>query len=159
MAYCLLKQPLERHNTSVGNVSVLPHTSMNMRELLVELNPTSTLFVKNILPSIQVSKYIREFILERNLQMYGMWQTFHQLLITKNESEFVLGTNHTNAWNVRNPLPVAHILKVIRVFTLGRKLTNLRNVTNPLLNTHVLEAIRVFTLERNFTNIRNVTTI
>lgn len=69
-AYCLLQQQIYIGETGVGNAedgSVLTQTSLYIIEYILESNPTSITFVTNSLPSAQVLKHIKEFMLGRKL--------------------------------------------------------------------------------------------
>lgn len=69
-AYCLLQQQIYIGETGMGNAedgSVLTQTSLYIIEYILESNPTSITFVTNSLPSAQVLKHIKEFMLGRKL--------------------------------------------------------------------------------------------
>lgn len=93
----------------MGNVSVLLQASVYSRELILETNPTSAIFVTNLLLSAQVLKHI-----------------------VKHIKDFVLGQNLTNAVTVKSLSLIYLHLKVIRKGIPERRGTSVRNVTNPM---------------------------
>ena len=68
--FCNNQSTLKRNHTSVGNarnVSVLLQVSLYIREFIMEINPTNATFVANPITSVQILEYIKDFTLGRNL--------------------------------------------------------------------------------------------
>jgi hypothetical protein len=94
----------------MGNVSVVPQASGYSRELILETNPTSAIFVTNPLLSAQVlkniEKHIKDFVLEQTLtNAMTVESHFHICLHFKVIIKGILERRGTNVKNVANPMP------------------------------------------------------
>jgi hypothetical protein len=103
---------LERNHISVDtavNTSVLLQVSAYIREFILVRNPTSAKFVKNPLTSAQILKHIKVFIQERNLtNAKNVKSHLCSYLHLKATREGILERSHTNVRSVTDPLPTVH---------------------------------------------------
>jgi hypothetical protein len=115
-------------------------------------------FVANPLPSAQILKHIKDFILGRSLtNAKSVENHFLSCQHLKAIRKFILERDLTNVRSVTNPLPTVPVSGDIRKPIGLRNIVVVQSVAKSYISFHTLEAITDSILERSPTNAMSVT--
>ena len=108
---------------NVGELLVIFHPLLNIRELILEKSPMNAGNVGEPSARVHLSLYIIDFILERNLtNVINVGEPSARVHLSLNIIDFILERNPTNVMNVGEPSLIPHPLLNIRKVMLEKRL-------------------------------------